>query len=405
MHDDLTIGSRLKTLRRWRGMSLEQVGGLSGLSKAFLSDVENGRRTVDRRSHIAALAAALRVSESDLVGRPHLSVDPVQAAPHGAVPALRVAIQTNRIGDAAVDRARPLRALVAETRSLEQVFIGCDYVALGERLPGVIDELHRHIAEPGDEAARREALATLVEALMYVTFRTKDLGYLDLAHEAASRADEAAHLLGDPVTIGKADYLRVQAMPRENAWGRAQVAAERAADVLQSHATGPLGVQVLGMLTLSASMAAAVQHKGEAAGQWMAEARKLAERVPDEPQDNWSSFSATNVNVWDVALAVERGEAGGAVLERAAKVDEKKIGVRRSRHAAFLADVGRGLARDSRHRDDALGWLNRAEQVAPQRTRNSKPVRETVAVLLQQARTAAGGRELRGMAARMGVPH
>ena len=35
--------------------------------------VETGQRPLDRRSHIAALAGALKVSETDLVGGPHLS--------------------------------------------------------------------------------------------------------------------------------------------------------------------------------------------------------------------------------------------------------------------------------------------------------------------------------------------
>src|SRR5437868_5757110 len=216
MHDEATIGARLRTLRRWRGMSLDEVAGLSGLSKSFLSMAERGLRSVDRRSHIAALAAMLRVSEVDLVGGPHLTPDPVQSEPHAAVPALRAAIQTNWIGDAAIDEARPLPDLFAEMRSLEEVFHSCDYGALGQRLPGVIDELHFHVAEPTDEVAHRTALAALVEAYMYATFRTKDLGYADLAHQAATRAMEAAGLTEDPVTVGKAEYLRVQTMPREN---------------------------------------------------------------------------------------------------------------------------------------------------------------------------------------------
>lgn len=45
------------------------------------------------------------------------------------------------------------------------------------------------------------------------------------------------------------------------------------------------------------------------------------------------------------------------------------------------------------------------ENVAPQWIRNSNPVREAVGVLLEQARTASQGRELRGMASRMAVPY
>ncbi len=53
---------------------------------------------------------------------------------------------------------------------------------------------------------------------------------------------------------------------------------------------------------------------------------------------------------------------------------------------------------------EAVGWLCRAEEAAPQRFRNSPAAAETVAYLMARARATAGGRELRGMASRMGVP-
>ena len=79
--DGITIGARLRTLRRWRGMTQTQVAGLAGLSPSFLSMVETGQRPLDRRSHIAALASALKVSESDLVGGPHLTARPAAVRP------------------------------------------------------------------------------------------------------------------------------------------------------------------------------------------------------------------------------------------------------------------------------------------------------------------------------------
>jgi hypothetical protein len=100
---------------------------------------------------------------------------------------------------------------------------------------------------------------------------------------------------------------------------------------------------------------------------------------------------------------VERGESGSALLELASAVNEQKV-VNRSRKAQFLADVGRGLAREQRTHPEAVRWLRRAEETGPQHIRNSSAVRETVAYLLNRARAEAGGRELRGMAARMGVP-
>lgn len=405
--DEATIGARLRVLRRWRGLTQAELGGLAGLSPSFISMVEHGTRMLDRRSHIAALASALRVSETDLTGRPHLSPDRLQSDPHMSIPPLRVALQANTLTEPARDHARPLPDLVRELDDhVAPLFSACDYVRLGQHLPALIDELHYHAAAPAGQARHEVALRALVEACAFAAFRVKDLGYPDLAHQAASRAAEAAALTGEPVTAGKAEYVRLQTMPRAGAQDRAAEAAERAAASLARHAREDHeAIAVLGQLTLTAAMAAAVRQDGPAATRWLAHAALLAGQIPDDPAASWHSFSATNVGTWRVAIAVERGEPGGRVLELAAAVDQARLASRKSRLAAFRCDVGRGLAREPATRSEAVHWLRRAEDTAPQRIRNSAAARETVAFLLSRARTRAGGRDLRGMAARMGIPH
>src|SRR5271155_860631 len=112
--DEITIGARLRPLRRWRGMTQVELAGLADLSPSFVSMVEHGSRMLDRRSHIAALAGALRVSETDLAGGPHLSQARLQSDPHMAIPPLRVALQTNTLTSPAVERARSLGELRSE---------------------------------------------------------------------------------------------------------------------------------------------------------------------------------------------------------------------------------------------------------------------------------------------------
>ena len=404
--DEITIGARLRTLRRWRGKTQVELAGLAGLSPSFLSMVESGQRPLDRRSHIAALASALRVSETDLVGGPHLTPDPMQADPHMGIPALRVALQTNTLTTPAVDRARPLPdAAEAVTVKMESLRRSCDYATIGGLLPGLLDELHYHVAEPVDEAAHRLALEALVEACICATFTAKNLNYLDLAHLAARRAWEAATLLDDPICTGKASYVWLHTLPRAGSLDRNLVAAERAAGALEPYAQDPLGLSVLGMIALTASLTAASLQQGDTASHWLSEARGLAERVPDDPVHNWQSFSATNVNVWQVTVSVERGVSGGAVRELAEQVNLDRLEDRSSRRASFFADVGCGLARELQTRAEAVRWLRQAEETAPQRIRNNAAVREAIAYLLNRARVTAGGRELRGMAARMGLPH
>lgn len=399
------IGARLRTLRRWRGMTQAELAGLSGLSPSFLSMVEHGKRMLDRRSHIAALAGALRVSETDLAGGPHLSADPVQSDPHMAIPPLRAALQINRLDGPVIERARPLPDLVREIGTrIDPLRARSDYSAVGKTLPDVLDELYAHVASPAGELGRQQALAALVEACVAANELASVTGYADLAHLAALRAEEAAVLLEDPVQRGKAAVLSLFAYPQEHTWDRRLRAAERAADALEPHARNPLAYQVLGMLTLHAAMAATVIQRPHVISHWLGEAAQLAGRIPDDPAGNWQYFSATNVGIWRLAIGVERGESGGAVLEMAKSVSEEKIGVR-SRRAMHLADIGRGLAREPKTRAEAVRVLRRAEETAPQLIRNSTPVREAVAYLLSRATAAAVGRELRGMAARMGVPH
>lgn len=102
-----------------------------------------------------------------------------------------------------------------------------------------------------------------------------------------------------------------------------------------------------------------------------------------------------------MSTAVESGE-GGRVRELAAGWDVRAI-PSPGRHADYWAEMGRGLASSRATRDEAVTALLRAEELMPQRIRAHPLIRETVADLLRRARRDAGGRELRGLAYRMGV--
>ena len=344
--DSGTIGARLRELRRWRRMTLTEVAGLAGISAAYLSMAERGLRSLDRRSTISALAAALRVSETELTGGPHLGADPLQYGPHATVPALRVALAMNAVGEPAVSQARPLAALVAELDELRPAYAAGDYIRIGGALPCLIDELYLHVSDPGGEAARVTAAGALAPASSPArpsAAMCHNLRYPDLSQLAARTAVDAARMTGDPVRVAMARHEQIGTAPR--AWERSLVMAERAAADLQPHARDELGFQVLGMLTLRCALSAAAVQNGALAEHWLGEAEDLAGRVSDDdPARNWEWFGATNVAIWRVAIAVERGESGRAVLELAAGADPSKLIVATRRAALFL-DVGRGLDR------------------------------------------------------------
>jgi transcriptional regulator with XRE-family HTH domain len=64
--DPSAIGARSRMIRRRRGLSLDVVAGLAGITKGYLSMLERGRRGFNRRSLLEDLARRTRL----LRGRP-----------------------------------------------------------------------------------------------------------------------------------------------------------------------------------------------------------------------------------------------------------------------------------------------------------------------------------------------
>ena len=87
---DPFIGRRIREIRVWRGMTQRAVAELAGVSEGYLSRIEGGKRPVDRRSLLEAIAAALRVAPSELAEQafPPAAADSVtgeaQASSEGA---------------------------------------------------------------------------------------------------------------------------------------------------------------------------------------------------------------------------------------------------------------------------------------------------------------------------------
>ncbi|GLZ13698.1 transcriptional regulator [Actinomadura sp. NBRC 104425] len=415
MHDEVTIGARLRALRSWRGMTQSQLADQAGLSTSFISMVEHGHRMLDRRSHISAVAAALRVSEADLTGQPYMTADDGENGPHAKIAAMRRALATNEIGDAVIDRARPLAQLQDIFYGRTTVEVGDGRVttvpklrqesnlsALGGLLPDMIDEIH-YLVAAADERQRADALRLLIDVLHPAAFVCAVLGSSDLARLAAVQAAEAARYLDDPVYQGVADFMRVMTAPRAGSWDRILKISEDAVNRLEPHVTDEVGIQVYGMLHLTAALAASANsYRMDSANDHLAEAADLAGRLSQGGNAFGMSFNAANVGVWQVMVAAEYGDYPTAV-GLARDVDLSPLPA--NRRCQFHLEVGRSLAHQRGKERQAVMTLKQAEDAAPQRMRNSTVAHETVTYLLGRVRATGLARELRGMASRMGIPH
>lgn len=389
----------MREVRAWRRLSQRATAELAGLSGSYLSMIENGQRVVDKRSTLESLAAALRVAPSELTGAPWM-VDPVGAAAHATVVAVEAALECHELGEDPGGLIREWPEIAAEVdRLMDLTYVRSDYVGQGELVPRLLGELHgAYVRHPGHRA---DVLVGLIHCYTSACYVTKRLGGRGLPLLAARLAQRCAEELEVPQWRGCVAFLRGAAagqLSRPQHYRRAVAMA----DELSSGLDEPEVVQAYGMLHLSAAFAAAAQSDQDTAATHLDEAAAVAGRLDSEVGTFarlW--FGTVNVGIWRTSVATEAGE-GGKITEIGGGVQAEAI-PSPSRQAEFYADFGRSMLREKATREHGLVALLRAEKLAPQRVHNDVFVREAVADQLRSARRDAGGRELRGLAYRMGI--
>jgi transcriptional regulator with XRE-family HTH domain len=395
VNTDISVGMNVRRARRYQGLSLEQLAALIGRSKGWLSMIENGRLRLEKRQDIALIAEVLEVSADTLLGQPASEIRP-SGHVYNLKP-LRAVLLDAAIDDPPDIPARTVTVLGEITDVMDLALRRADYDTLYQQLPGLLGELQVQASTAGPE--RDEALRLLILASASATIMLRHFGSTDLAWVSADRGRQAAALLGDPVWTAAAAFECAAARSSANK-PRALMVMPRVADDLEPRVGDDVFArEVYGMLRLSAALACAVQGDHKGAADQGAEAARIAAPLGDRP-DAWELFGPANVGVWQTSLAVEAGNAGQA-LEFAAAVDPGAL-ASGNRRAALGMEKARALVLLGKT-GDAIGELRAAERLSPEQVRHSPLIRELVAQLLGRARREAGGRELRGLAWRMGV--
>nr|WP_133848647.1 helix-turn-helix transcriptional regulator [Labedaea rhizosphaerae] len=397
--DDAHVGRRVREVRHWRQMNLTATAGLAGLSPSYLSMIERGQRPVTKRSVLEALARALRVSPVELTGQPHGMSDAGAADSHTAMATLADLLGGWWVGEVPDAPRRPLPEVLARLNSFHAArnsgtTAAGDYTAQIDTLAPLIRDL---LVAAVDPDARREALPPLLTAYHVAGSIAARLRIPGMPSLAADRMRQVAGELDDPVWMAVADWGRAHFLSATNR-ARQYELAVAVADRMQAGRA-----ETRGMAHLTAALAAAAQNDADTAQTHLAAAREFAGRL-DAEVSPWPSgimqFGRTNVGIFSVAIGVELGQ-GPRVAEVASTVHVDTIS--RGRQASFWIDYGRGLLAERKTREKGLAALVRAEQLAPHQLRTNVFAREAVSHLLSAAQREAGGRELRGLAWRMGV--
>ncbi|WP_157963821.1 helix-turn-helix domain-containing protein [Actinocorallia populi] len=391
------LGDRLRVLRKLHRLTQQELADLSGASKSLISKVEAGHRPGSWDLAVR-VANALGVEAPVLMG---LAPDErgIEARMSACLPPLR-----QMMVDYDLPRARPpvrsLGELAHETERAGQLRLNSRYVALGEMLPALLEDLL------AASFHARGADQDRVYWLLAAAYRCADaiahkLGHLDLSLAAIERVRWAAERSRDELMIATASYVRSETFFVTGSAESGLVLLESAADRIATKVmTDRRAASVYGALHARAAVLAAFGGHTSVAWSNLKIAKMMVDAVDGDVEHFHTSFGAASVKVHEVAAAVELRDGAEAVHRAAGWTPPVGLPAERASH--FFIDLARAQiwAGDPA---GAVASLLEARRRAPQHTRTNPGTREVVTAVLGRAGRSTDA--VLGLATWLGVPY
>ena len=365
-------------------------------SVAWVSQVERGVRKVDRMSVLETVAAALDIPLAELAAEA-----PVVAAVTEETPGaggLRLVLSGAHALRAMLDGppAPTVSTLRTRTRKAWELTHAGRYTELTELLDNLVPNLETAARTVPDnqQAEVFELLATMYQACSAALAR---IGEPDAAWIAADRAMAAAERAGNAMLVAAGAFRLVFVFIAARHYDQAEETARTAAAALRPKADegDPQAMSLWGGLTLQRAVIASRTNDADTAYGELEHAGHIAEQLGDGHNEFNTEFGPTNVRLYEIAVAVELGDAGRA-LRAAATVDTS--GLSAERQSRMLIDVARAHTQ-RRQTNEAVAALLQAEGIAPELLRGNDLTHQLVSDLLTMQDPP--GRELRELAERI----
>jgi transcriptional regulator with XRE-family HTH domain len=390
------LGRKIAAERRRRGLSQPELARMVDRSVAWVSQVERGVRKVDRMSVLEALAAALEVPLAELAAEAPV-VAAVTEEPPGAG-GLRLVLSGAYALRAMLDarRSPALSTLRTKARKAWELTHAGRYTELTELLRGLVPDLET-AARAVAEDQRAEVFELMASTYQACSAALAELGEPEAAWIAADRAMAAAERAGNPMLVAAGAFRLVFVFINARHYGQAEETARTAAEALQPMADqgDPQAMSLWGGLNLQRAIVAAHVNDPDLAYSQLERVSQVAGRLGEGRNEYNTEFGPANVRLYEIAVAVELGDAGRA-LRAAAAVDTS--GLSAERQARMLIDVARAHAQ-RRQVGEAVAALLQAEAITPEQVRGHALVRQLVSDLLTMQDPPAA--ELRDLSRRL----
>ncbi|MDQ0991643.1 helix-turn-helix domain-containing protein [Streptomyces sp. V3I7] len=394
------LGRKIAFNRKRRGLSQKEFAGLLERSEAWVSQVERGVRRIDRMTVLEKVADVLSMPIAELAAEAPLVASAAQGEPPGAS-RLRLVLSAAHSLKAVLgpqDASPDVPGLRSEVDRAWSLTHQGDYADLAELLEGLIPRLEAATRSvPGPD--RPELFRLLAATYHTCSSALANMGELDSAWVAADRAVVAAERANDPLLMAAGEFrLSLVFLGARHFEQAAQVSGSTAEALRPLADSGQVeAVALHGALTLQRAIAAARLNKADEAYDHLREARTAAAQVGEGRNDYNTEFGPTNVDLHEVSVAVDLGDAGVA-LRAAQAVDAS--GLSAERQTRFQVDVARAHAQ-RRQTYDAVAALLRAQELSADLLRSLPMVKQLTADLLTMSQ--APSQELRDLAEELGV--
>ena len=365
-------GQAIAAARKALGLTQSELARQAAISLSLLRKIERGSRSLTPGVR-TALDAALAPVTAAVGGAAPRRIET-------ALPQLREVMDAYDIPPDLPRGPRPIAELRRMTSAATAWRLSCQYVRLAEDLPGLITDL---TATALNSAGHQQEQAF---ALLALTYRAADaIADKQGRHDMSGRATElvrwAAARSADPQLEMMSAYVRAELFFS----GQHARSGLRMLDSVTVATAPPRDVHLQAMrgaLCMRAAVLAARAGMPHEAADRIAEAREIARRVPDGIYHG-TAFGPGSVHVHELALAVEAGDVAHAVQLAGQWQPPRVLPAERRSH--FHIEAARAWCWAG-NRDQAVAALWEARRAAPQHTRSSAAVAETIAVLIRGSR-------------------
>ncbi|MBV9023546.1 MAG: helix-turn-helix transcriptional regulator [Streptomycetaceae bacterium] len=393
------LGRKIAFNRKRRGLSQKEFAQLLDRSEAWVSQVERGVRRIDRMTVLEKVADVLALPVAELAAEAPIVASVAEGEPPEAS-RLRLVLSAAHSLKAILGRHGPpdVSALRAQVDRAWALTHEANYTDLAELLEQLVPRLEAAVRSASEE--ERSGLFRLL-ATMYHTCSAAlaNIGEPEAAWVAADRAVIAAERADDPLLMAAGEFRLSIVFLGARHFDQAAQTSGSAADALapMTESGQTEAVSLRGALTLQRAVAAARMNDADAAYEYLRQAHEMAEQVGEERNDYNTEFGPTNVDLHEVAVAVDLGDAGIA-LRAAEAVDAS--GLSTERQTRFQIDIARAHAQ-RRQVAAAVSALFKAHELSPEMVRAMPQLKQFVLDLLTMSQPPSD--QLQALASELGI--